>query len=62
MVTEKLVLVGPRGVKLFLNCEDAFALLSRLTPKIKPFTVLSEAESLWKLPGFIAFAISLAVA
>jgi len=52
-------LVGPRGVKFYLNAVDAFALMKRVADKIKPFDLLWQAEVLWKMPGMFAMFTSL---
>lgn len=52
-------LVGPRGVKFYLNAIDAFALMNRVSDKIKPFDLLWQAEVLWKIPGMFAMFTSL---
>lgn len=54
-------IVGPRGVKFFLNVEDAFALMRRVSDKIQPFDVLCQAEVLWKMPGMFSMFASLSM-
>lgn len=56
-----MTICSSRGVRFFLECEDAFALLSRLNGKVKTFSVFSEADVIWKFPGFVAFLVSLAL-
>lgn len=54
-----MTLVGNRGIQLYLECVDAFALMSRVRKYVRPFSILAEAETLWKFPGFISLIVSL---
>lgn len=56
-----MMICSSRGVKLGLECDDAFALLSRIHGKVNIFSVFSMADVIWKFPGFVAFLISLAL-
>jgi hypothetical protein len=46
----------PRGLKIRIDPLAAFAILSRLEPRVRPFRVLKTVEAIESLPAMFAFA------
>ncbi|MCY4379077.1 MAG: hypothetical protein OXC39_04530 [Candidatus Dadabacteria bacterium] len=50
-----MALYTPRGLKIRLNINHAFALMARLYPKVDAFKVLKTTEGIESIPGMLAF-------
>jgi len=54
-----MAIYTPRGLKVRLPVEYAFALMARLYPQVSAFDVLKTTEGIESLPGALAFIIGL---
>ncbi len=50
-----MAIYTPRGLKIRLSVNHAFALMARLYPKVGAFQVLKTTEGLESIPGMLAF-------
>ena len=50
-----MALYTPRGLKIRLSIDHAFALMARLYPEIDAFKVLKTTEGIASIPGMLAF-------
>ncbi|MHC4878702.1 MAG: hypothetical protein ACYTGL_19815 [Planctomycetota bacterium] len=54
-----MTIFTPRGLKVCLPVEYAFALMSRLHPRVHPIEVLTTAEGIDTVPAFLATSASI---
>ncbi|HLE17147.1 MAG TPA: hypothetical protein VI728_02550 [Syntrophales bacterium] len=52
-----MAIYTPRGLKIRLGMNHAFALMARLYPKVDAFKVLKTTEGLESIPGMLAFIV-----
>ena len=54
-----MAIYTPRGLKIRLRMNHAFALMARLYPKVDAFKVLKTTEGLESIPGMLALVVGL---